>query len=70
MSFQNSKTLRVYTNRGQERFVRAGQIVPKGWFGPNMEVLEEDHVAILQETGGDPYEMIQRSSFSVYLKKL
>lgn len=67
----NSNTIRVYTEKGQERFVRPGQIVPKGWFGPDMEVLESEHVVILQKVDdGNPYDQISRPSYRSYLRKL
>lgn len=60
---KNQTTLRVYDNKGRERFMRAGQVVPVGWFDSGCELITEEMVvkAIISSDGNLWNEGSERS---------
>lgn len=48
--------IRVYDERGRERWLGPGQIAPAGWFNDKGEELTVNHVVISGREEGNPYD--------------
>ena len=56
----NSK-IRVYDNRGRERWVAVGNVIPAGWYNDKCELIEVDHVVVWSFEDSNPYEQYDDS---------
>jgi hypothetical protein len=61
--------MRVYDNRGKERWVSAGTVVPIGWYDGNCQPIETEKKVVLRE-GGDNWAYEQYPEKTVYELKL
>jgi hypothetical protein len=65
--------MRVYDNNGRERWMAAGQIVPKGWMveeSQSFKVLDKDFKVIMMVEEGNPYDQISKNQYSLKIQPI
>lgn len=65
--------MRVYDERGRERWVSAGQIVPAGWYvqkEKEMVCLQAEHIVSIKKEPGNPFDQHARNNFYLELKEI
>ena len=61
--------LRVYDNKGRERWLAPGQVAPAGWMDEKGNPFEKAQIVITVKEEGNPYEQFQRVRWLISLKE-
>lgn len=60
MKVLNNK-VRVYDNRGRERWMAVNEVVPAGWYDTNCDPIEEDHIVVFgKKVNGDIFPLLKK----------
>lgn len=62
--------IRCYDNKGRERWMAAGQVIPAGWYDKDTNLLSEDHMVKMKASDDNPYEQYNHKEYSLYLEKV